>query len=82
MANVASIGNFQRIGFSRRNEFEGVAADVGVGELLRDLWHVARHAFISGAAGRMVGVRLNCRRTRPIGRSWTVTLETHHIDRL
>ena len=66
MAKVAGIRDFQRIGFTRRNEAESVASHVNIRNSLLDFGHMARYAVAAGASRSMVGV-LDERRP-----AWTV----------
>lgn len=79
MAYRARIRNLEPLSLGRRDELEGVAPDVHVGELLRDLRHVAANAFVSWAPWLVVRVRLNARGARSVRRMWAVTVETQHI---
>ena len=81
MAYNARIRNLERLSRGGRDELKSVAADVYVGDLLRDFWHVAGDAFVSGASGLVMRVGLNTGRARSIRRMRTVTLKTQDIRR-
>src|SRR5450631_2480263 len=82
MTDAARILYFERRSGARRDEFEGVGADVHVAEGLLNFRHMAAHALVSRTAGRVMGVRLNSRRARTIGRTRTVALQAQHAGRL
>src|SRR3954447_24925477 len=62
----ARIGNLELIGHSRRDEFEGVAAHVDIGDRLFDLRHVAGDAFTAGTSFGVVRVIFDGCRMRSI----------------
>src|SRR5665213_1555379 len=81
MAPGARIRYFQRGCCSRGNEFECVSADIDIRNRLLDFRHVAVNAFVTGAAGFVVSMGLDGRRTRAVGRIRSVALKTEHVGR-
>ena len=77
MAGVAGVGHFILRRRRRRDEFEGVRADVHVGELSLDFGHVAVHALVAGAAGLVLRMGFNRRGVRTVGRTGSVALQAH-----
>lgn len=75
MTQAARIRHLERRGIGRRDEFEGVAADIHVGDGLFDLRPVACDALIPGAAGGVMRVRLDVGRSRSVGRIRPMTFE-------
>ena len=65
MTLIASVGDLERLRGCRRDEFESVGPDIHVGDRLLNLWHMTSDTFITGAAGRMVRMRLYRRPVRP-----------------
>src|SRR5579871_4614566 len=82
MAHRTRIRNLQQLRIRGRNELEGMTADVHVGDLLFDLRHVARDAFVSGAARSVMGVRLDGGSMRTVRRFRTVAFQAKHARRL
>ena len=76
MALIAGIWNLQHLGFTRRDEVEGVTANILICDRLCDLRHVTGDAFVAGAARLMMGVRLDRGGVRPGLRVGTMTVET------
>ena len=82
MARVAGIGHLQRFRSGRRDELEGMGPHVGVGELLLNLRHVASDAFIPGASGGVMRVRLNGGRVGAVRRFWAVAFHAKNVGGL
>ena len=61
VATQARIGDLVLIRHRGRDEFKCVAANVDVRDGLLNFWHVAVHAFATGASGGMVRVLLDSR---------------------
>ena len=61
MTKGARIRNLVLIGHFRCDEIERVAADIDVGDRLRDLGHVAGDAFAARALREMMRVRFDRR---------------------
>src|SRR5450631_3459239 len=59
VTGVAGVGHFALRRRRRRDELEGMGADVRIGKLRFDLWHVAVHAFVARGAGLVLSVGLN-----------------------
>src|SRR5262249_5508785 len=78
-ARVRHLRDLSRAG---RNEAEGVAADVHVGDGLFDARHVARDALAAGAPGLMVRVLFEGRSTRAVGRAGAMAFEADGVRRL
>lgn len=76
MATIAGVWNTGRRG---EDEAERVAADVDVGNGLLNLRHMACHALVSTASGFVVGVLLEGRSARTVGRTRSVALQAKHI---
>ena len=53
------VGDLQQLRIFRRDELESVCSDICVGQLLLYLRHVARHAFVAGTSGGVMGVSLD-----------------------
>ena len=67
MAACAWIGNLVLIGHFRRDEVKGVAANIDVGDGLRDFRHVARNAIVARTSGGMMGMGLDVSGMRSVG---------------
>ena len=72
MAAGAWIWNLELIRHFRRNERERVTADIDIRNRLLDLRHVAGHTVVAGTAGAMMGMRLDARGVRTVGRRGAV----------
>src|SRR5215472_6965244 len=59
VANVAGIGNLQRLRFLRPDEAEGVTADVHIVDGFSDLRHMAGNALAASTSRRVMGVLLD-----------------------
>ena len=82
VAARARIRDLELIRHARRNEAEGVAAHVDVGDRLLDLRHVTRDALAPRAAGGVMRVLLDARGVRTVGRCGAVTRQTQLPGRL
>jgi hypothetical protein len=76
MAQIARIWNLKRFGVARGHEVKGMASDILVPDRLCDLRHMTGDAFIAGATGLMMSMRLDARRMRAGLRVGTMTVET------
>lgn len=74
VAGSARIRDFVQFGLCGRDEAERVAAHHHLPESLLDLGHVARHAFIAGASGLVMGVLFDASGTGPVRRIRSVAL--------
>ena len=81
MAHVTRVGDLEALGLGGRDEAERMTANVHTGDGLGNLGHVAGDAFAAGAAGLVMGVLLDRRRARPVGRIRPVTFQAHHVRR-
>src|SRR6516165_6788245 len=59
VANIAGIWNLHRVCIARRDEVEGMAANVLIRDRLRDLRHVTSNAFAARTSGFMMGMLLD-----------------------
>lgn len=82
VANVAGVGNLQRITHCRSDKMKGVAANIHIAERLGDFGHVAGDALAPLAVRCVMRMCGNGGGVRPIGGVWTVTVEAQLTGRL
>ncbi len=82
MAGVAGVGDFILYRRGRRDELEGVRADVHVGELGLDLGHVAVHTLVARRARSVLRVGFDRRGVRAVGRTGSMALEARMTTEL
>ena len=77
MAGRARIRHLVLVRHGRSNELECMGADERTRYTLRlDLRHMTGNALAAGTAIFVVRVLFQARRVRPVGRVWTVAVET------
>ena len=76
MAAIARVRNLERFRRPRRNELEGMAANVDIRDGLLDLWHVAADAFTARGPGPVMCVLFDRRGSRAVRRVRAMAFQT------